>query len=131
LGPFELLVSSVQGHLGVQLEGEVDMDSSEQLLDSLLCASTAHGPCNVVVDLRDVTFMDSSGIQALVRADQALRDDGSHLVLCGPSRMVRRLLELCGVGDYLDVRPAWAAIALLVPGLASTNYQDTTNTASP
>jgi anti-sigma B factor antagonist len=105
-----MLVSSVDGHVVVQVEGEVDAATSPQLLDSLLCASAAHGPCNVVVDLRDVVLMDASGVNALVGADRGLRDDGSHLVVCGPSQRLTRLLELSEVGDYLDVRPAWAAM---------------------
>jgi anti-anti-sigma factor len=61
------------------------------------------GFADVVVDLHDVTFMDSSGIRVLITAHQHAENRGARLsILVGTSR-VRQTLELSGAIDYLAV----------------------------
>jgi anti-sigma B factor antagonist len=58
----------------------------------------------VVIDLSDVDFMDSSGLQELVRLEEHVRQLGSEMVLAQPSVTVRRLLELTGLDAHFDLR---------------------------
>ena len=73
----------------VTVRGEVDMDNAGELVDAI---ERAAGPA--VVDLSGVTFIDSTGLQGLLRAQKAVRQRGHDLVLRHPSTVVRRLLEL-------------------------------------
>jgi anti-sigma B factor antagonist len=50
-----------------------------------------------VVDLSGVTFMDSTGIQGLLRAQATVRQRGHQMILRNPSSMVRRVLDLANV----------------------------------
>jgi anti-anti-sigma factor len=56
-----------------------------------------------VLDLSAVDFVDSSGLRVLIDAHQRLTDDRRSLVLADPSPAVRRLFDISGVIDYLNV----------------------------
>ncbi len=89
------------GRTTIVVSGEVDIASSRELRDALT-EHLAAGP--VLLDLREVTFMDSSGVAAL---DRALRDtEGAQLALCSPLHAnVRQILELTGVLGVLPFEP--------------------------
>ncbi|MFF7335615.1 STAS domain-containing protein [Streptomyces sp. NPDC090306] len=85
-----------QGVSVVALDGEIDHNSSTELRDTLLSqlSRTPH----TVVDFSRVTFMDSSGINALIAAHQAAdAAPGGSLRLAAPQAAVQRLLNLVGV----------------------------------
>ena len=85
----------------VTASGEIDMATVDQLKETLteLCVDGA----TVRLDMRDVTFMDSTGINALVIMDRHSRECGGRLVLSAPSPAVRRLLGYTGAETVLDV----------------------------
>jgi anti-anti-sigma factor len=59
----------------------------------------------VVIDLAAVTFMDSGGISALVRGARAANVEGTTVEVRNAQAMVRRLLQLTGVDQLVDVTP--------------------------
>jgi anti-sigma B factor antagonist len=74
------------------------------VLEEELNRAIEEGDSKVVVDLCDVTFMDSSGAHALLNASKRLRALGRGFsVICvrGP---ISRLLEILGLGDTFAVR---------------------------
>jgi stage II sporulation protein AA (anti-sigma F factor antagonist) len=81
---------------------EVDLATAPALWDELLRSIDRDG-VHLVVDARDVTFMDSSGVNVLVRArERAAALDGSlHLVTRSPG--VRRVLEITGLDERLGL----------------------------
>ena len=90
----------------VKVLGEVDMSGAPHLLGAVLCAALAHPGSTIVLDLDEVTFMDSSGIRAVVEAERRLRDQQAHLVVARPQRNVRRVFDITGVDSVLDIREA-------------------------
>ncbi|MCF1510478.1 STAS domain-containing protein [Streptomyces glomeratus] len=91
--------------------GEIDLDSAPQLLDAL----TADGAAAqvTVVDLSGVTFMDSSGINALIAAHHAAQRHGGRLRLAAPSPTVSETFGIVGLAEviprHLTLREALAA----------------------
>jgi stage II sporulation protein AA (anti-sigma F factor antagonist) len=84
--------SEVDGdHLSVVVSGEVDMSTA----DSMFQAATRDGAAQVTLDLRHVTFFDSAAIHALVRLTEHF--PGTLTVV--PSRQVRRVLNISGLGE--------------------------------
>ncbi|MER7952507.1 STAS domain-containing protein [Streptomyces sp. NPDC096079] len=78
----------------VRVSGEMDLEHAEQLRVSLMEAVTrAPAGSDVVVDLRNSSFCDSSGLNVLLAARQRALDAGRHLVLAAPSHQMIRLLE--------------------------------------
>ncbi|MFD8695413.1 STAS domain-containing protein [Kitasatospora purpeofusca] len=92
----------------VGCSGELDLDEIA-LLDGALSEALATCPSVLTVDLGAVTFMDSSGLNALLRARTRAERQGTVLHLADPSPRVLRLLEITGtdrVFQLLDARPA-------------------------
>jgi anti-anti-sigma factor len=91
----------------VFLQGEHDASTVVEL--SLTMASAiALDEADLVVDLRDVSFMGAATVRLLVRAASFLRLRTRSLVVRSPPRQAQRILDLCGVGDLVDSRPASA-----------------------
>jgi anti-anti-sigma factor len=99
-GRLDISVSREDGAMVVRGEGEVDLDTAEQLASALRGAVTdADGL--VVLDLLGVPFMDSSGLKVLLVAAAEL---GERLVLAiSPGSPVMTLLELAEVRDRFTV----------------------------
>jgi anti-sigma B factor antagonist len=76
---------------GLQVEGEIDMASAPQLVDALSRLDRSDG--RLVIDLAGVTFMDSTGLHAVLN-EVASRNGSGPLVLRNPTRSVRRLLDI-------------------------------------
>jgi anti-sigma B factor antagonist len=94
-GPDSTAVLAVSGDLDIAGVDEF-LDHGERLLRS--------GVPALEVDLADVTFIDSSGIGALVRLWKAA-SDGQQLRLRHVPRSVSRVLELTGLTDMFADRP--------------------------
>ena len=76
----------------VRLSGNVDFERSLEIRKVLL--DTVAGKRNVIVDLCEVTYIDSSGIACLVEALQMARNHGANLGLLSVSTQAMRALEL-------------------------------------
>ena len=92
---FRVLVSEHAAGTVVVPAGELDLDTAQDL-EAVL--ATQSGP--VVVDLRELSFIDLTGLRVLLDADARSRQDGMNLRFI-PGPMVRRLLEVAGLPDRL------------------------------
>jgi anti-sigma B factor antagonist len=77
----------------IDLHGDLDLDTAPKLSEQLddLARNRA---LLVVVGLADVTFLDSSGLRALVHGARAIENAGGRLLIEGASGAVARVLEL-------------------------------------
>ena len=82
--------------------GELDLATAAAVRQALVDAGTP-GPADVVLDLSGVTFVDATGLAALLQAAEALRAAGGDLRLASPSRMLRRMLRLLQLEQRLPV----------------------------
>jgi anti-sigma B factor antagonist len=85
----------------IRLSGELDLATAAQFAARLNDALSAARL--VVVDLRQLTFMDSTGLSVLVTAQHRARRSGRRLVLIRGPRQVDRLLKLIGFADRLEI----------------------------
>lgn len=92
----------------IALSGEADVTNSDQLRD-LLDTEIAKQPDHVVVDLSGLSFMDSSALHALLRANRALDRVGGVLSLVAPQEPVARMLSLTAADRLVPVYPNLAA----------------------
>lgn len=77
-----------------RLKGELDMASADRLRDALQPIVDAGG--NVTLDVADLTFIDSSGLRALILLSERMNGSGP-LVLSEVPVGVRRLLDIVGL----------------------------------
>jgi anti-sigma B factor antagonist len=86
----------------VQVGGEIDMATVPALVE-VLAAVIAERPSRIEVDLADVPFMDSTGVNALVRAHHRAASDGCRLCVTEPQHSVYRVLQMCGLLETLGL----------------------------
>jgi anti-anti-sigma factor len=85
------------------VSGEVDLATIEEFLaeaDACLDATAE----TVEIDLGEVTFIDSSGLGALVRIRNAARDRSKVLVLTNVPASVERLFAVTGLSEAFEIR---------------------------
>jgi anti-sigma B factor antagonist len=99
LPAFEVVVTATNGAANVAVTGDVDTATAGELERALLEA--AEGTSAVHVDLGSVSFIDSSGLRALIVARQAALDAGSEFGIVATTPAVDRLLRLTGLEDLL------------------------------
>ena len=86
----------------VAVEGELDLASSptlEQELDRVRDADVDL----LIIDLRQLRFMDSTGLHALVKANKRATESGRRFAVVRGGAQIERLLNLTGVGELLVV----------------------------
>jgi anti-sigma B factor antagonist len=76
------------------ISGDIDLATSPQLRKALLRELRELRIPRVVLNLRAVRYMDSSGVASLVEALKASRDSGSRLILFGLNSAIREVLQL-------------------------------------
>jgi len=86
----------------VEIGGEIDLHVAPQLRGALLRVGEGDSP-RVVVDLSEVSFLDSTGIGVLVGALKRVREKGGALAFCGVQARVRRVFEITGLMDALPI----------------------------
>jgi len=83
---------TIDGIVLIRLRGEVDLSWSQQVRQAVLAALERHPA--VGVELSEVSYIDSSGIAALVEGFQSARARGGRFALVAISDAVRAVLEL-------------------------------------
>jgi anti-anti-sigma factor len=91
------LTRAVEGTTAtLSLSGELDT-SAARTVDRAVDEVVAAGATSVVIDLSDITFIDSSGLRSLIRARQQLGDTADSVRLRNPQPGAMRLLEITGL----------------------------------
>jgi anti-anti-sigma factor len=74
-----------------------------------LCVTVARAiafeDADLVIDLSEVTFMDATAVEVMVRAEAFLRDRSRSLTLRSPSTHAWRVLGVAGLAELVDPRP--------------------------
>ncbi|MGH2703758.1 MAG: STAS domain-containing protein [Actinomycetota bacterium] len=88
------------GVIVVALVGELDLSTAEEV-DSELASAELEDPRVLALDLQGTTFLDSTGLRTVIRADEERRRKGRRLaVLPGPEN-VKRIFSLTGLDEQL------------------------------
>lgn len=99
------------GYVLVRLSGEVDLSWSAEVRRAVLDALAGGSP--VGVDLSAVSYIDSSGIAALVEGFQNARGRGGRFVLVAVSDAVRAVLELARLDRVFVLVPGAEAVPVV------------------
>jgi anti-sigma B factor antagonist len=86
----------------VALSGELDISSAASV-ESRLMELETRSPQELYLDLRKVSFIDSTGLSMIINADGRARKDGRRLIIVSGDGVPRRILRTVGLEDRLDV----------------------------
>jgi anti-sigma B factor antagonist len=103
--PIVIEVTELSGgvHL-VVVSGEMDIATSPELVSSL---SSLRGPApyHVLVDLSRLSFIDSTGIKALVSSAKNAASQGGSLVVVAPTANIQRVFDIVQLSELLAIVP--------------------------
>jgi anti-sigma B factor antagonist len=96
-----LLSNEIVGDIGIiRVQGELDRLDAPDLSD-LATKMLDEGARSLVIDCEEVTFIDSTGLSVLIKAQKHAELQFGALTLRNPSAFMIRLLEITGLNDTL------------------------------
>ena len=98
---FQIEPERVEDTVVVRLGGEFDL-AGEEHFDRMV-ESLAGESQTIVIDLSGLTFIDSTGLRALLRAWKASQNGGPSLAVIPGTGQVRNTMQLTGVDDLLPI----------------------------
>lgn len=99
---FELRVVRNNSSAHIAPCGELDIATTPEL-EQALADAAADAVREIVLDLRELTFMDSTGLRALAQANATAEQSGVTLSIIRGQRQIERVLEISGLGALLPL----------------------------
>jgi anti-anti-sigma factor len=100
-------IDMLDGDFGttIKLAGELDSATCDDLVSRFEAAIPALGGRELVIDLGEVTFIDSSGMRAIIAIERRAGEEGVTLRLTRPPPEVIELLQITGITDRVALKP--------------------------
>jgi anti-sigma B factor antagonist len=102
---FNAQVNSRNGVASIALRGELDLATVSDF-EGYLAPVESDGVSAIMLDLRELTFIDSVALHSLIRARERATMNGKRLILVGARPSARRLFELTRTEYLLDDQDA-------------------------
>ena len=103
MAEFSYDVEDKGGTVVVSLAGELDMSATFRLEPEFERLAGEEATHTLVLDMADVTFLDSSALGLMLTTEQRLQAEDVRFVVADPSRAVRRIFEVTGVADTIVI----------------------------
>jgi anti-anti-sigma factor len=100
--PLTITAESQAEGMRVMFTGELDIAAAQEAEEAVRQAES-EGDGALTLDLRGLTFMDSTGLRLLVAADRRAQEAGRTLRIVRGPDPIQRVLELTGLGDKLPL----------------------------
>ena len=94
------------GRLTVALTGEIDHHCAKGYISGIAAKIEAYTPDVCILDFRDVTFMDSSGIAVVINAIRAMARIEGKLVMCGVAEQPMKVFRASGIDKLIQIKEA-------------------------
>ena len=95
-----------EGRLTVALTGEIDHHRAKKYIQTIAAKIEAYTPEICVLDFRDVTFVDSSGIAVVINALRSMTQIEGRLLLTGISPQPLRVFRASGIDKLVEIKEA-------------------------
>ena len=92
--------------LTVALTGEIDHHCARHYIQAIAAKIEAYTPEICILDFREVTFVDSSGIAVVINALRNMTQIEGHLLLTGMAPQPLRVFRASGIDKLVDIREA-------------------------
>lgn len=99
----KFVVDKKEFYLIFELQTEKLMSANAPLLKSELAIIGVEGYRNLILDLKNVTFVDSSGLSSILLANRMCNDADGILVLCNLNSQVKSLIKISQLEDVLSI----------------------------
>lgn len=100
----EIQAKSSDRNLLLEMSGELDHHGARNAMQELERAIDAALPKKLMLDMSGVTFMDSSGIALILRAQQRMQLLDGTVLVCNVPQQARRVLDAAGISRLVTIR---------------------------
>ena len=94
------------GQLTVALTGEIDHHCAKEYIQAIAAKIEAYTPEICILDFRDVSFVDSSGIAVVINALRAMAQIDGKLMLTGICEQPMRVFRASGIDKLVEMKEA-------------------------
>ena len=94
------------GHLTIALTGEIDHHCARGYIQSIASKIEAYVPTTCVLDFKEVSFVDSSGIAVVINALRCMTQIEGRLILSGISEQPMKVFRASGVDKLVQIKEA-------------------------
>jgi anti-sigma B factor antagonist len=98
----EVTTQDSGGQVTISLKGELDLSSVGKVQEELRRVE-AEAPALLVLDLSNLTFLDSTGLRAVVTADERARENGRRFVVVRGPDAVQRVFAITRLEERLEM----------------------------
>ena len=95
-----------EGRLTVALTGEIDHHCAKSYIQAIAAKIEAYTPDICILDFRDVSFVDSSGIAVVINALRCMTQIEGHLLLTGISQQPMKVFRASGIDKLVEIKEA-------------------------
>jgi anti-sigma B factor antagonist len=106
---FDLTIETAGTTVRLALMGELDIATADQVSQALAQIEREE-PETIMLDLRQLSFLDSTGLRIVVAADARAREQGRRLVIVRGPEAVERILHMTRLDERLDIVDDPAAV---------------------
>lgn len=89
----------------IELTGRVIMSNSDDVKKQIKNMVKDKREKKLIIDLEKVDFLDSTGIGVLISIYKYMRENEGQLILCSPSKTVKRIIDITKLDMIMDVFP--------------------------
>jgi stage II sporulation protein AA (anti-sigma F factor antagonist) len=100
----EIQAKSTDRNLLLEFSGELDHHGAKNAIRDMERAIDAALPRRLVLDFQGVSFMDSSGIALILRAQQQMQHLEGSMMVCHVPPQAKRVLDAAGISRLVDIR---------------------------
>lgn len=92
------------GSLTVELTGEIDHHCAKKYINAITAKIEAYNPQICILDFREVTFMDSSGIAVAINALRCVSGIRGKLILTGLNPQPLKVFRTSGIDKLIEIK---------------------------
>lgn len=102
---FKVDMEVVRDVLCVRLSGELDHHTADQLREKISSALSDYKIRHIVLNLEELTFMDSSGIGVILGRYKEIKEVNGEIIVCAISPAIQRLFNMSGLFKIIRLEP--------------------------
>jgi stage II sporulation protein AA (anti-sigma F factor antagonist) len=100
----KLITAEKNGNLIARITGDIDHHSAPGIREEIDRAVREKKPQNLILDLEETDFMDSSGLGLILGRKRKTEEEGCGFVLLNPPKQVLRILKFAGVDHLMEIQ---------------------------
>lgn len=100
----QIIFQTRDNTLIVKLLGDLDHHGAEQIREKIDSKVIASNSKNLILDLSELKFMDSSGIGIIIGRYKIISSVGGRLSLVCPSKSINKIIRMCGIEKIITIK---------------------------